>query len=721
MIRINKNRIIDTINDKKASSIKESFNIMKDTNRPSDQLLFLENIKNKSSEYIMENLQYIHQISIGGITFLNDFINTNTIPINILKEEYLELKKFMSDNTTNEYYTSTLNNIQEIIGTNTFNKFIDDEDGDIVLYNGAATDIQPHTHLDETDCLWLYDFRLATIWAFYILLKRNPRISEDDIRFDYNGRPLIVINKKVKEEAKYILKNNPVYVSAKKFFNTYLPTSDKTTLYGYRVDEYIYPDIELEIYYDDVDDEFITYKDDVTLIKMHQIYNPLSDLHFDDKYIMYVSMNKLNNSNYYLNVENTRSIDTIQLKYTNIKRRNDIGSIDDMRDYLNYKNTCYVSESTDKYISKMDIIKNNINASPYILQEYSELLKDIAISNSYSMSEYPKLLMMNTDMIINFKDPKGRGIDTLISLPILLVEKILSFKVPLSQLKLFIKIYDAEIIKCYKMLNDNTVAIEMYIGKLEQGKAMLEENYKYGKHELLEFHIGDMEPILDDNCYSEAIVEDIDLDFDVSLNELLNVEESVNKPELWAALNRHLLYEGKIVSTAVKAGETVEKGSLKVSNKVEDVHKDIKRIKEPFKRALTPFSSKIIKTFDDIKKSKEKARRERVLSTEGYGYYAKLMKLVHSTILGLGTGHIVGVALNPLLGIISAITAVALSNRLDSKERKKVLQELEDELKIINEKLDDAKSDSDKKSKYELMRIKNKLEHDIERLKFRLD
>ena len=40
---------------------------------------------------------------------------------------------------------------------------------------------------------------------------------------------------------------------------------------------------------------------------------------------------------------------------------------------------------------------------------------------------------------------------------------------------------------------------------------------------------------------------------------------------------------------------------------------------------------------------------------------------------------------------------------------------------MVDEKLDDAKSDGERQKKYELMRIKMKLEKDIERVKYKLN
>ena len=78
-------------------------------------------------------------------------------------------------------------------------------------------------------------------------------------------------------------------------------------------------------------------------------------------------------------------------------------------------------------------------------------------------------------------------------------------------------------------------------------------------------------------------------------------------------------------------------------------------------------------------------------------------------------------AINPAIAAITFLVGVALDAKADSKVRTQILDELKEELKIVEEKIDDAKSDSERQKKYELMRIKNKLEKDIKRIEYRLD
>ena len=54
----------------------------------------------------------------------------------------------------------------------------------------------------------------------------------------------------------------------------------------------------------------------------------------------------------------------------------------------------------------------------------------------------------------------------------------------------------------------------------------------------------------------------------------------------------------------------------------------------------------------------------------------------------------------------------------NTEARDQVTRELETELKLVREKIEDAKSDNNRKAKYQLMRMESKLEDEIARIKY---
>ena len=93
----------------------------------------------------------------------------------------------------------------------------------------------------------------------------------------------------------------------------------------------------------------------------------------------------------------------------------------------------------------------------------------------------------------------------------------------------------------------------------------------------------------------------------------------------------------------------------------------------------------------------------------------KLFRIIRK---GIGVG--VAAMVNPAVGAITALTTYALSKKVKEKERRRILNELNEELEIVNEKIEDARGDSDKEKKYQLMRIRNQLNRDIKRIQYRV-
>jgi hypothetical protein len=76
---------------------------------------------------------------------------------------------------------------------------------------------------------------------------------------------------------------------------------------------------------------------------------------------------------------------------------------------------------------------------------------------------------------------------------------------------------------------------------------------------------------------------------------------------------------------------------------------------------------------------------------------------------------------HPLIGIpvtiIGLLGARALSKSTEVREKRRIMLDLETELKITREKIEDAKGDNAKEQKYQLMRIEAQLEKEIFRIK----
>lgn len=80
-----------------------------------------------------------------------------------------------------------------------------------------------------------------------------------------------------------------------------------------------------------------------------------------------------------------------------------------------------------------------------------------------------------------------------------------------------------------------------------------------------------------------------------------------------------------------------------------------------------------------------------------------------------------GVITHPAIAAIAFLGKMVHDSRIDHNERAKVIADLHRELAIAKEKIKDADSKGDNENKYKLMRIENKLEREIARIKYDTD
>lgn len=129
-------------------------------------------------------------------------------------------------------------------------------------------------------------------------------------------------------------------------------------------------------------------------------------------------------------------------------------------------------------------------------------------------------------------------------------------------------------------------------------------------------------------------------------------------------------------------------------------------------------SSAINRKLDDIMNFTRDQKREKLITGKNT---VKLGKCLKTLIKVAGSAAAMKAWQGPLLGtittIIGLLVARALSKRTEEREKKRILLELETELKITKEKIEDAKGDNAKEQKYQLMRIEANLEKEIMRIK----
>lgn len=166
------------------------------------------------------------------------------------------------------------------------------------------------------------------------------------------------------------------------------------------------------------------------------------------------------------------------------------------------------------------------------------------------------------------------------------------------------------------------------------------------------------------------------------------------------------------------ATRTVEKKLRKVNNKLNGhkntLGKNIKRIDDKASEIANRKLDDIINTGKDLKRDKLLTGRPQI----------KIGKFIKSAILGLGaatgTAALFGPATAAVVVAIGILCRKDLLRRTEKREKQRILLELETDLKLTKEKIEDAKSENDKKKKYQLMRIESALEKEITRIKYGL-
>ena len=116
--------------------------------------------------------------------------------------------------------------------------------------------------------------------------------------------------------------------------------------------------------------------------------------------------------------------------------------------------------------------------------------------------------------------------------------------------------------------------------------------------------------------------------------------------------------------------------------------------------------------------------REMILNGEFVPEFAAMIRLLLGIAAGAATYFVGGIFFASVVNPVSAILvglAVYIMKKMDDKRRRdNAFKVVMDELKIIDEKIDDAKSNGDNKQKYELMRIKSALVDRMNRARYEM-
>lgn len=177
----------------------------------------------------------------------------------------------------------------------------------------------------------------------------------------------------------------------------------------------------------------------------------------------------------------------------------------------------------------------------------------------------------------------------------------------------------------------------------------------------------------------------------------------------------HSVNEASTDGPVSKAIRGTARASAKATDKTRGGIEKVGQLSRDASGILEPMRKLVEDTIYKMKDKDDERRRNDIIKG---GVVGKLMRFIRRAIKLVIVASFGDVGL--LIAAINLVAMIATDNFLDARQRAKVLQELQDELDIVEEKIDDSRGDENKQKKYELIRIRNKLRNDITRVKLRL-
>lgn len=150
----------------------------------------------------------------------------------------------------------------------------------------------------------------------------------------------------------------------------------------------------------------------------------------------------------------------------------------------------------------------------------------------------------------------------------------------------------------------------------------------------------------------------------------------------------------------------------KKSKKLEKTENGIYRAFKAYKNAEDKVDSQITKAAQDSKKLLIGDTRTEIIEGKKFSAIGLLKQIL--TTAGL-------FAFGPIKGLIANIVRYALKKETTISERRKIIMELQEELEMIDEKIEDAKMDGDREAKYAMMRTRTELKNAMDRIQYGLE
>ena len=197
-------------------------------------------------------------------------------------------------------------------------------------------------------------------------------------------------------------------------------------------------------------------------------------------------------------------------------------------------------------------------------------------------------------------------------------------------------------------------------------------------------------------------------DIDDSSDEDMSLDEAIISTKVKEACVNSLYDFTKYPTTLkeMNIANTIAMASEKVKAKLSDVSADVSNLSRQFDAQLDQLKG-VVNT-----KDLESENREAVIAGNILPKASRIVKLA----ITAGVGYFI----NPAISVIVVLGYLGMSLDAQSKERRKVLEEIELELEMTNRYLKKAEDDGNLEKQRELLKIKKKLESQKARLMYNM-
>ena len=254
----------------------------------------------------------------------------------------------------------------------------------------------------------------------------------------------------------------------------------------------------------------------------------------------------------------------------------------------------------------------------------------------------------------------------------------------------------------------NDVVIEYSLSELNYVNNMID--YINNKAKIVEEKLIYEKALEKFNILVESIFfEDTEIEVDDFIS-LYEITEALCEYESTLEASSRIITKGTEKLTKAAGNLSAKSSGLSASDsKLGQLKRGAKIVDD---RASDAINNKI----DQILNFTRDQKREKLITGKNTIRLSKVLKTIIGIIVagGLVKSHpIVGAAIT----IIGLLGARGLSKATEVREKRRIMLELETELKITREKIEDAKGENAKEKKYQLMRIESELEKEIFRIK----